>query len=65
MGHQQTCRLAPASGPQPPTRLAKIAVDGVLGDLEFPGDFLGLEVLRDEAQTLALARGQVLDFDRW
>ena len=56
MGHQQTGRFAPTCGAQPPARLAKIAVDGVLGDVQFPSDFLGLHGLRDEPQTLALAR---------
>lgn len=56
MGHEQTGRFAPVPSPEPPARFAKIAVDGVLGDVQFPSDFLGLHGLRDEPQTLALAR---------
>lgn len=58
MGHQQTGRFTPTCGAKAPARLAQIAVDGVLGDLQFSGDFLGLHSLCDEAQTLALARRQ-------
>jgi len=65
MGHQQTGRLAPACGPEPPARFAKITVDGVFGDVQFSGDFLGLHGLRDKAQTLALARRQTVDAVRW
>jgi hypothetical protein len=65
VGHQQTSRFTPTCGAEPPARFTKIAVDGVLGDLQFPGDFLGLQMLRDEAQTLALTRRQSFDAVRW
>lgn len=44
-----------------PARLAQVAVDRVLGDVQLAGDLLGLQMTGDETQTLPLTRGQALD----
>lgn len=42
------------------TGLVQMPVDGVLGEAELAGDFLGAHVAIDESETLALTLGETL-----
>lgn len=55
---QQAGGVAAAGHAEAPARLVQVAIDGVLGDAQPPGDLLGMEMLRDQTEAFPLARGQ-------
>ncbi|HRD28811.1 MAG TPA: hypothetical protein PLO65_10975 [Caulobacter sp.] len=63
-GPQQPGRVAAAGDAEPPPGLVEVAIDGMLRNPQAAGDFLGVQVLGDQPETLPLARGQALD-RRW
>src|SRR5439155_4317151 len=65
IGGKQSGGLIPVRGPQALARPVEVGVDGVLRDAELACDLLGTEVLDDQAQAFALARGQELEPLLW
>jgi hypothetical protein len=61
MGGQQPRRLVAIVDAQALAGLVQMGVDRVLGDAEPAADLLGAQMVLDQAQALALARGQQLD----
>lgn len=57
-GAQKAGGVAATGHPQPTPGLIEVAVDGMLGDAEAAGDFLGVQVIGDQPEALALARCQ-------
>jgi hypothetical protein len=57
-------RLGPALNPEDLQRAADALVDGMRRNLELGGDFLGVEMLVDEAQAIELAGAQSRDSAR-
>lgn len=55
---QQAGGVAAAGHAEASARLVQVAVDGVLGDAQSPGDLLGMEMLRDQTEALPLTRSQ-------
>ena len=55
-GEQQTGGVAAAGDAQTPARLVEVAIDRVLGNAEPARDLIGMEMLGDQTQALALAR---------
>src|SRR6478736_5020036 len=51
-------RLGPPLDTEDGQRLADALVDGMGRDIELGGDFLGRQMLVDQAQAIELARGQ-------
>ncbi len=54
MGRQQAGGLAPVGHPQAAQDDADAVVDGVGGDVQFAGDFLGPHTAQDQTQDFAI-----------
>lgn len=55
-GDEQQRGVAAGGDAEPPPGFVQMAVDGVLGNAEPARDLLGMEMLGDEAKTIALPR---------
>jgi hypothetical protein len=53
-------RVVTINGPQAPSRLVEVPVDGVLGQAKLARDLLGAHVAIDQAQALALTLGEAM-----
>jgi hypothetical protein len=60
-GEHHEGRLAPVGGVEPTPALADMPVDRMARDAESATDFLGAQMLGDEAQAFPFARGKARD----
>jgi len=55
---QQAGGVAAAGHAEASARLVQVAIDGMLRDVQPPGDLLGMEMFRDQTEAFPLTRGQ-------
>jgi hypothetical protein len=55
---QKAGGIAAAGHAETSARLVQVAVNGVLGDAQSPGDLLGMEMFCDQPEAFPLARGK-------
>jgi hypothetical protein len=55
---QQAGGVAAAGHAEASARLVQVAVDGMLRDVQPPGDLLGMEVFRNQTEAFPLTRGE-------
>jgi hypothetical protein len=55
---QQAGGVPAAGHAEAAARFVQVAIDGVLGDAQPPGDLLGMEVFGDQTEAFPLTRGE-------